>query len=408
MLTKRMMIQTIARRLKGQAIDIDPKELTEPYRKYWKALDTAAPGSELDTLTTICTEEDLKHIIGINTKPVHYANFAEIEDQIKDVSFFWEKRIPNGKLTVIAGAGGVSKSMLAQQICYFQLHKKSFPDGAPVNEPGRPVLYVDCEGFAPGIKMRVKAWGMNKNKFNLWSVDLEEDGFINFSNQTFRDELIERINAIDPKPALVVIDSFGNAKAGGQDKVEDVRDMLNFLNKVAGSFDIAIVLIAHTRKPPAMLNSKGEVNQDDVRGSSHVVNMARSVIGVWQVQTGPEPDPDAPRIMAVLKANYSRKPQPIGYDIFNDADDNPKIIFREEAPKPYKEPTKIDLCGEWMIEILTEEGKPIQPKELETLAQKAGFKRDAIYEAHRRLEREKRIMDTHGNKHPDNAWKLIK
>lgn len=408
MLTKRMQIQTIARRLKGQAIEIDPKELTEPYRKYWKSLDKAAPDAELDTLTAIATEEDLRQIIGINTKPVHYPNFAEIENQIKDISFFWDYRIPNGKLTVIAGAGGVSKSMLAQWICYIQLHKKFFPDGAPVHTPGKPVLYVDCEGFAPGIKQRVQAWGINKNKFNLWSVDLEDDGFINFSNQTFRDELIERINAMNPMPALIVIDSLGNAKEGGQDKVEDVRDLLNFLNKIAGSYDIAIILIAHTRKPPAQINSKGEVNQDEVKGSSHIVNMARSVIGVWQVQTTPEPDTDAPRIMAVLKANYSRKPKPIGYDILNDANDNPKITFLDEAPKPYKEPTKIDLCAEWMIEILAEEGKPMQPKELEALAQKLGFKRDAVYEAHRRLEREKRIMDTHGNKHPDNAWKLVK
>jgi hypothetical protein len=262
---------------------------------------------------------------------------------------------------------------------------------------------VDCEGFASGIKVRAKAWKMDTSKFFLWSVDLDKDGFINFSNQAFRDELIERI--YDCNPALVVIDSFGNAQSGGQDKVEEVRDFLNFVNKVAYDFDIAVLLVAHTRKPPAILNGKGEINQDDIRGSGHVVAMARSVIGVWIVQTKSEPDPNGPRIMAVLKSNYGRKPKPLGYDVFNDQSGNPQIVY-SEAPKPYREPTQAELCAEWILEALVEEEEPIKPRDLLEMATKAGFKRDTFYAAHIKLEREKRVKDTLGNKNPDNAWML--
>ena len=404
LLTRRMQTQTLARRVKGEKQNINPADFDEPYKRYWLALENSAQGKEVETLKAIASNDDLKRILETNTESAHYPSLAELENQIKDVSWYWDYRIPNGKMTVLGGESGVSKSMLAQRICYMQIHASKFPDDSSIHDPARPVLYVDCEGFASGIKSRAKAWAMDMSKFFLWSVDLDKDGFINFSNQAFRDELIERIDHC--KPALVVIDSFGNATAGGQDKVEDVRELLNFLNRVAYDFNIALILVAHTRKPPAIFNGKGEINQDDIRGSGHVVAMARSVIGVWIVQTKAEPDPNGTRIMAVLKSSYGRKPKPIGYDVFSDSkSDNPVIVF-SEAPKPYKEPTQAELCANWIIESLEEADEPIKPKELEALAQKVGFKRDTFYAAHRKLERERRVKDTLGNKNPENAWQL--
>jgi hypothetical protein len=405
LLTKRMMIDLLARRISGEKIEVDAISFSEPYRHYWQALDNAAAGKEIDTLKMVADESHFKQILQNKPDAPYYPPMSEIQEQIKDVSWYWDYRIPNGKLTVLGGESGVSKSMLAQRLCYIQIHGREFPDGTPVHDPGAPVLYVDCEGFASGIKTRAQAWKMDTSKFYFWSVDMEKDGFINFSNPSFRDELVERINSASP--ALVVIDSFGNASAGGQDKVEDVRDLLNFLNKIAYEFDLAVILIAHTRKPLAMFSSKGEINQDDIRGSGHVVAMARSVIGVWLVQTGPEADPNGPRVMAVLKSNYGRKPKPIGYDVLNDANDNPMISFGD-APKPYREPSKTQLCSEWIVETLTDEGTSMQPKELEVMAFKAGFKRDTFYAAHRLLEKDGLVKDTHGNKNPENAWELVK
>jgi len=405
MLTKRMMINLLSRRVRGEKVEVDPTSFKEPYKRYWLALESAAPGREESALAN-ATGENKHHysqIMKANEDAPEFVPFSEMETGIKDASWYWDYRIPKGKLTVLGGEGGVSKSMLALKICQLQIDEKTFPDGTPIHNPGAPALYVDCEGFASGVKQRANAWGMSKDKFYLWTVDQEESGFINFSDPEFRDSLIERIDFI--KPALVVIDSFGNAAEGGQDKVEDVRDLLNFLNQVAYEFDLGLVLIAHTRKPPAMFTGKGEINQDDIRGSGHVVNMARSVLGVWLVQTGPEPDPNGPRVMAVLKSNYGKKPKPIGYDVLSDANDNPKILFGDPA-KPYKEPTKAQQCAEWMLEVLQDAGKPIPPKEFVEMAEKEGFKRGMLYEAHRVLEKNGQIVDTHGQKHPDNTWAL--
>lgn len=407
MLTKRMMIQLLARRANGEKFEIDHTSFTEPYKRYWQALDNAAPGKEMDTLEAVADEKDLKRIQASKLQALDFPALAGFQEQIKDVTWYWDYRIPNGKMTVLGGEGGVSKSMLAQRICYMQIHDEIFPDNTPIHNPGAPVLYVDCEGFAAGIKSRAVAWGMDTSKFYLWSVDLEKDGFIDFSNTAFRDELIERINAIDPPPALVVIDSFGNASAGGQDKVEDVRDLLNFFNQIAYNFDLALILVAHTRKPPAMFTGKGEITQDDIRGSGHLINMARSAIGVWMVQTAAEPDPNGPRVMAVIKSNYGRKPKPLGYEVLSDANDNPMIFFGD-APKPYKEPSKADQCAEWLLDTLEAEEKPMQPKELMAMALQEGFKRDAFYKAHKQLEKEGQVMDTHGQQHPENTWKLIR
>ena len=405
MLTKGMMIQLLKRRANGEKFEIDPNLFTEPFKHYWQALENSAHGKEADTLLMVAGESEGKLILEAKANTKHYPALAEFQDQIKDVTWFWDYRIPNGKMTILGGEGGVSKSMLAQRICYMQIHDRTFPDGTPIHNPGAPVLYVDCEGFAAGMKVRAEAWGMDTSKFNFWSVDFERDGFIDFSKDTYKDELIERIYDIPKKPALIVIDSLGNASSGGQDKVEDVRPLLNFFNQIAYNFDLAVILVAHTRKPPAMLIGKGEITQDDIRGSGHLINMARSAIGVWQVQTEAEPDPNGPRIMAVIKSNYAKKPKPIGYEVLSDVNGNPKIFFGD-APKPYKEPTKTQACAEWMIETLTGEGKPMKPKELETMALQEGFRRGIFYEAHRRLEKDGKIKDTHDNKNPENAWEL--
>jgi hypothetical protein len=406
MLTKRMMIQLLARRANGEKFAIDHTSFTEPYKRYWQTLDNAAPGKEMQTLEAIADEKDLKRIQASKLQSPDFPALAGFQEQIKDVTWYWDYRIPIGKITVLGGEGGVSKSMLAQRICYMQIHDATFPDNTPIHNPGAPVLYVDCEGFAAGIKSRALAWGMDTSKFYLWSVDLEKDGFIDFSNPDFRDELIERINAIDPPPALVVIDSFGNASAGGQDKVEDVRDLLNFFNQIAYNFDLALILVAHTRKPPVMFAGKGEITQDDIRGSGHLINMARSAIGVWMVQTAAEPDPNGPRVMAVIKSNYGRKPKPLGYEVLSDANDNPMIFFGD-APKPYKEKSKLELCAELITDTLEAEGKPMQPKELEAIATQEGFKRDSFYAAHKLLEKDGRIENTIGQKITGNEWRLI-
>lgn len=406
MLTKRMMFNYLLRRANGEHIKLDVSLFKDPYRRLWQAMESAAEGKEKDALKIACGDNLFmfnKIMEGEKAAP-EFVPFGEMEFGIADVSWFWDYRIPNGKITVIGGEGGVSKSMLALKICQMQIHETSFPDGTPVHNPGAPVLYVDTEGLSSETKKRVNAWGMDKSKFWLWTVDKEEDGFINLSNDHFQDELVEKITQCDP--ALVVIDSFGNATDEGQDKIQEVRKVLNYLNKIACQFNIAVILIAHTRKPPAMFSGKGEINQDDIKGSSHIVNMARSVMGVWLVQTGPEPDPNGPRLMAVLKANYGKKPKPLGYEVLSDANGNPKMFF-VEPPKPYKEPTKIEQCAEWLLDALASAGKPMPPKELESMAAEAGFKRDVLYSAHRKLEKDGRIMDTHGNKSPENCWKAI-
>ncbi len=408
-LTKRMMMQLLARRAYGDKVEVDIDLFDEPYKRYWQAMENAMPGKEIDALNSATgSEDETKRIIESRNHFKNYPALSELQGHIKDITWFWDYRIPNGKMTVLGGEGGVSKSMLAQRICYMQIHETKFPDGTPVHNPGAPVLYVDCEGFASGVKKRAQAWGMDISKFYLWSVDLEKDGFINLSNAAFQDELIERINAMEQiagKPALVVIDSLGNASAGGQDKVEDVRDLLNFFNQIAYGFDIAVILVAHTRKPPAMFTGKGEITQDDIRGSGHVINMARAAIGVWKVQTDEKPNPNAPRVMAVLKTNYDITPAPLGYEVLRDENGNPKMFFGD-APKPYKEPTKVQKCADWIIATLEEAGEPMQPKELETMAEQEGYKRGNFYDARKLLEKDGRIVDTHGKKIPENKWAL--
>jgi hypothetical protein len=78
-----------------------------------------------------------------------------------------------------------------------------------------------------------------------------------------------------------------------------------------------------------------------------------------------------------------------------------RIVYGAE-PKEYHEPTKLDECAAFILEIL-EEG-PVAPKEVVAQARDMGFSRDLVYRAHTKLQ--DRIQDTVGRRAPDNQWEL--
>lgn len=322
-------------------------------------------------------------------------SLAEIAPDLKPIRYLWKNWIPLGMITLFGSIPGAGKSMIALDLCKRIIHGEDWPDGTSNTFRGRKVIYVDAE-LVPQITLaRASAWSMDTTK--LYMLMPEPNDIIDLARESDRDRLVEMVNEINP--ALVVIDSLSSISCKGENAVEDVRQILSFLNALAGDSDIGLVLIHHLRKrnPLALMDL---VTQDDFRGSSHIIAMCRSVMALSIIQTSKERDPNGPRRLDIVKNNLNRIPDPMGI-VFKPLHPAGVIIEYTDAPKQYHDPTEIERCIEWLQTILHD-----NPMSISELADEQIYSRSMIFRARERIADQ--IENTEGNKSPDNKWRLAK
>jgi hypothetical protein len=80
------------------------------------------------------------------------------------------------------------------------------------------------------------------------------------------------------------------------------------------------------------------------------------------------------------------------------------VVIYGEPPRPYRPPTQVDVCAEWLVGVLAAAGGPVAPKEVMAQARVMGFKAWAVYQARKRLEGT--VVDTETKYSPVNCWAL--
>ena len=148
---------------------------------------------------------------------------------------------------------------------------------------------------------------------------------------------------------------------------------------------------------------------DDVRGSGHIVSLARSVLGMAPVRIGLDPRPNAPRRLELLKTNLSPYPDPLGVTFVPSRGAHSSAGSVDLAYSPTTDPdsprTHLECCARWLLEILADCGRPVSPGELEQHAHSAGYSRATLF-PHAREILGSQVVDTHKRYHPDNHWVL--
>jgi hypothetical protein len=222
-----------------------------------------------------------------------------------------------------------------------------WPDGTKIQNPGGNVLYIDAEGQPEVIKERAVAWKMKLKHFFLkWPKDGE---IFDLAEARYQDLAYEWAYAA--RPELINIDSLSMINTKGENNIEDVRRILSYLITLARDSKAGLILSHHLRKRPGMIAPILDLTQDDLRGSSHIVASARSILGLSVVQTSQEFDPNGPRKLSALKMTMGPYPKPLGYEIVP-AFPTGYVLKWGDAPKPYKEPDKVDLCVAWLKSLL--------------------------------------------------------
>jgi len=389
----------------GQSVRV--VDFDEPWRTIFQAIRNEPPDNRVQAMrAALHGDPEEAAIIGELMKSTRlkasgiYRSLKDVADQLPPIRWSWPNWIPRGMVSMLVAAPGTGKSLMVLDLARRVMTPNStWPDGTMILSNG-PVIYIDAEGVPQLHNERAKDWQMDTSKLYMMpdplSAGLET---VDLTDELWRDRLIEMTYNL--RPEMVIIDSLGDVNSKGENNVEDVRELLNWLTRYTLDFQIAMIIIHHLRKKGG--NAFMDLlSQDDVRGSSHIVAKARSLLGLSMIKNGDGDEGDSDwRRLEVLKTNLCKKPEVIGVELLPGLNSTPVLRYGQ-APKVEKAATKEEMCQQWLLDLLA--GGPMKPKEVEEEGKAAGYGRSLIYSARAALG--KKVHNTAGARSPDNMWEL--
>lgn len=241
--------------------------------------------------------------------------------------FVWEGLLPAGKATLLAGAGGVSKTQLGMQlmVCVaagIGLFSRKVTMGATlgifaeddneelsrrINATINTLNLSDSQKKSAAERIRaISTIGLDSRFTKPINGCLESTGF---ADEIVR--LAEELAAESGKLVrLIVIDHASLAHGGDFNSREDVAQTGRLINYIANETGAAVLLLAHTRKGASTKDE--EPTADDAAGSAAWSDLVRSVM---VIRTMTEKEGQAKGIspdkrkeyasLTVVKANYA-------------------------------------------------------------------------------------------------------
>jgi len=403
MITERRQIQAIADLIGGQKPEIGSEQMTEDFAWLHNLVANAAPGQVYSLLAQLKMEKENRDIAPLLDEimaatpglRLTHPSLAQLGPDLPRVQWLWPQWIPRGLLTLLAAWPGVGKTYVALDIAHRLISHLPTPDGGTFQTSSPPnVIYVDAEDFLPAIYERAMAWGMGDTRF--YPVQRPPRHLIDLADPLYQDHLIDM--AYDLRPALIIVDSLSSVNSRGENNVEDLRDVLGFLVELAREYECGLLLIHHLRKPRGTITQP--ITMHDLRGSGHLIAMARSVIGLDVL--GSERDPNGPRNLKVLKTNLAKYPKPLAVEFAPSR--NPDVAtLRYGDIARFNPPTDIELCADWLLDRL-KSGPQSYTSLKEQLVHELGFNETTLQRARKHLGEQ--IVDTLGPRRKGNEWAL--
>jgi DNA-binding MarR family transcriptional regulator len=246
----------------------DISTLTKANREIVEALDVAAKSDGLSGLWTVWSTlerdrpklRDFRKIVEVPPAPKEEKEdrrFITTQDGKKllkldtisdiyaepDPEYLITKILEVATVSLLYGMSGTGKTFTALDLALSVAHGLHW-HGRKVKSGS--VWYVNTEGKR-GLKKRLQAWYTEHDELTLspnfkaitWQLDIKD----NFP------EIIDTLESLDEKPALIVFDNFSLCAAGvNQNNQEEIAPVLKNLHIIAGEFSSHVMLIHHTNK----------------------------------------------------------------------------------------------------------------------------------------------------------------
>lgn len=206
--------------------------------------------------------------------------------QPREAEYLAEPYLPRGMITILAGHAGQGKTTLALWLASHVSNGDLMPGGKPGN-----VYYFTTENDESIVlRPRLEAMDARLDRVMVMRSDARQ--------LTLTDpRLFEMHKIFGGKPDLIVFDPVQSyvGKKLDMNRTDDVRFMMDNLNKLLHATNAAVVLICHTKKAPMGFNGRP---CELINGSSDFVNAARSVCFLGR-------DPARPDVCVVAQEKNS-------------------------------------------------------------------------------------------------------
>lgn len=221
------------------------------------------------------------------------------------IRWLWDKRIPQGKITVLGGDMGLGKSLFATYLMSIVTTGGRWPDGRGKAELGSAIYMQGEDDPHDTIVPRLAKAGCDLKRVHLTTTVRQRDG----SLQPFmigRDlapltDFLTRVKDV----RLIVLDPVSDYLFGvDEHKDSEVRKALNPLRDVARKFKAAVILVRH-------LNKSGGIKAlYRFSGSGGFVGVGRASMLLCE-----HPFDDGRRLLLPAKANLAGKIEGLSFRI---------------------------------------------------------------------------------------------
>lgn len=210
------------------------------------------------------------------------------------INWIWPGWLPKGKLVILAGPGGVGKTMIALKMAAIVTSNMLWPDGYESNEQGNVLIWSAEDDPADTIIPRLIASGADLNRVHIVKGAINELGEIQPFDPARDIPLLRKKVDVIGGASLLIVDPIVSAVAGDMHKANDVRRSLQALVDFATYCDCGVLGITHFAK-----GGKATAPTDRVIGSQAFGALARIVLVCAKREDSTD------RVLARSKSNIS-------------------------------------------------------------------------------------------------------
>lgn len=309
-----------------------------------------------------------------------------IEFEEEEATWLVPGWIPQGQITLIAADGGVGKTSLWVDIA------AAISSGRPciLDPPGhtrelQKVLFCTTEDSVKK-KLRRKLRGAGADLTRVQAMDLtaDKDGLL----RSFKFGTAELYRVIrEIRPDLCIFDPVQgfvppDVNMGSRNAMRDCMAPLITIGEDVGT---TFIVICHTNK------RKGAYGRDRIADSADLWDISRSVIMLGYT------DEQGQRYISNEKNNYDQLQDSVLFTI-NDNGQAERTGTTWKRDRDYqleaassKTISNVEDCSTYIIQALSEAEGPVEVKQLDSMAQSAGYSGQTIKRAKSKLKLESEI-----------------